>query len=96
MNESKQAPLCMPCIACCTEKLDVVKEAPLTVWEMWVEQEKKREEMIEVQLLIRDMERDIKWKKEERRRLADQEEKLMTDFLEYGKLVKEAEKNWVW
>ena len=59
---------------------------------MWVKQEKKREELVEVQLSIRDMDRDIKWKKEERRRLADQEEKLMTDFLEYGKLVREAKK----
>ncbi|RBR12214.1 uncharacterized protein FIESC28_08700 [Fusarium coffeatum] len=111
MKESKQAPLYMPCITCCTEKLDLVKQAPLTVCEMWVEQEKKREELVEVQLLIEDMDRDIKWKKEERRRLADQEEKLMEEFLEYGKLVREAEKvdkderavgdeealkNWVW
>lgn len=104
MDETKQALLCMPCKACSSEKPELVKEAPLTLWEMWVEQDKKREELVKVQQLIEDMDLDIKWKNWERWRLAD-EEKLMKESLEYGKLVREAEntaeteeaqKNLVW
>jgi predicted nucleic acid-binding Zn-ribbon protein len=111
MDESKRSLLCMPCGACSTEKHELVKKAPLTLREMWVDQEKKREELVEVQQWIEDMDLEIKWKNWERRRLADRQEKLMKDFLQYGKLVREAEKadkdektaeaeeaqsNWVW
>ncbi|RFN54406.1 hypothetical protein FIE12Z_1533 [Fusarium flagelliforme] len=111
MEESKQASFCTSCSTCSPEKLGLVKQAPLSLCKMWVELEKKREKLVEVQQSMKNMDLDIKWKKEERQRWADEEEKLMKEFLEYGQLVREAEKaekdekaaqaeeaqkNWVW
>ncbi|CAG7564372.1 unnamed protein product [Fusarium equiseti] len=92
MDKSKQPLLCMPYGACSTEKHELVKKAPLTFWEMCVDQVKKREELVEVQQCIEDMDLEIKWKNRGRRRLTDRQEKLMRELLQFGKLVREAEK----
>lgn len=63
---------------------------------------------MEFQQWIEDMDLEIKWKNWEHRRLTDRQEKLMKEFLQFGKLVREADKdektaeaeeaqsNWIW